>query len=142
VKPFSTTRLVSGILVSLLACGSAVAQYGGSATPSYGSGAKVAAGVGAAAAGTGILYLALRNKGSVTGCVQGGEDVLNIVDRKNHQTYSLVAGAADLKAGQLVELKGKKSKDSKGTQIFHVSKVVRNLGGCSTESLASLSHSR
>lgn len=136
MKSFSAIRLASGILLSLLLCGSAFAQYGGStgsAAPSYGSGKKVAAGVGAAAVGTGVLYLALHNRGSLTGCVQGSEDTLSLVDKKNHQTYSLVPGGAGLKSGQLVELKGKRSKDSKGTQTFQVSKVVKNLGACSTQ---------
>jgi hypothetical protein len=137
VKSFLAIRLASGIVFSLLLCGSAFAQYGGGSTgssaPSYGSGKAVAAGVGAAAAGTGILYLTLHNRGSLTGCVQGGEDALNLVDRKNHQTYSLVPGSADLRSGQLVELKGKRSKDSKGAQTFQVSKVVKNLGACSTQ---------
>ena len=134
MKSISAIRLASGILFSLLLCGSASAQYGGgSAAPSYGSGKAVAAGVGAAAAGTGILYLTLHNRGSLTGCVQGGEDALSLVDKKNHQTYSLVPGSADLKSGQLVELKGKKTKDSKGAQTFQVSKVVKNMGACSTQ---------
>ena len=136
MKLFSAVRVTSGIVFSVLLCGSAFAQYGGGSTgsaPSYGSGKAVAAGVGAAAAGTGILYLTLHNRGSLTGCVQGGEDALSLVDKKNHQTYSLVPGSTDLRSGQLVELKGKRSKDSKGAQTFQVSKVVKNLGACSTQ---------
>jgi hypothetical protein len=134
MKSLLVTRLVSGVLFTLLLCGPAFAQYGGGATaPSYGKGKAVAVGVGAAAVGTGVLYLTLRNRSSLTGCVQSSEDGLNIVDEKNHQTYSLVSGRSDLKSGQLVELKGKKSKDSKGAQTFHASKLVRNLGACSAQ---------
>jgi hypothetical protein len=134
MKSFSVTRLASGALFALLLCGPASAQYGGGATtPSYGKGKAVAVGVGAAALGTGVVYLALRNRGSLTGCVQSSEDGLNIVDRKNHQTYSLVSGGADLKSGQLVELKGKKAKGSKGAQTFQVSKLVKHLGACSMQ---------
>jgi hypothetical protein len=135
VKSFSTT-LASGILLALLVAAPAFAQYGGSgsSTPSYGSGKKVAAGVGAAAAGAGVLYLTLHHRGSLTGCVQNSDSdaPLTLVDDKNHQTYSLQPGNADLRPGQRVQLQGKRSKDRKGAQIFQVSKVAKNLGECGT----------
>ena len=141
MKSFSAIQLARGVVFTLVLSVPAFAQYGGgsgSTTPSYGSGKAVAAGVGAAAAGAGVLYLILHHRGSLTGCVHGSEDQLSLVDDKNHQTYSLSLGGADLKSGQQVELKGKKSKDVKGAQTFQVDKVVKTLGACGgAQSIAS-----
>jgi len=139
LKSFATTQITWGFLFTLLLSGPAFAQYGGgrgSASPTYGSGKVIAIGAGAAAAGAGVLYLTLHHRGSLTGCVQRGDDGLSLVDDTKHQTYSLLPGSTDLKSGERVELRGKRSKDEKGAQTFHVSKVVKNLGSCSTESAA------
>jgi hypothetical protein len=144
LKSFTIQRFTCGVFFTLLLSGSAFAQYGGgtgSSSPSYGSGKAVAAGIGAAGAGAGILYLALHHRGSLTGCVQGGNDAWTLVDEKNHQTYSLQPGGSDLQSGQRVELKGKKSKGAMGAQSFQVSKVVKNLGDCNMQSAASSSQS-
>jgi len=139
LKSFTTTQLKWGILLTLLLSPPAFAQYGGggmgsgSAAPTYGSGKAIAAGVGAAAAGAGVLYLTLHHRGVVTGCVQSGNDELSLVDSKKHQTYFLLPGSTDLKSGELVELRGKRSKDGNGDQTFQVSKVVKHLGVCSIQ---------
>ena len=139
MKLSTKTQLAVSILFTLLLSVPAFAQYSGGGTgsgsnaPTYGSGKAVGVGVGAAAAGAGVLYLALHHRGSLTGCVQGGDDGLSLVDAKNHQTYSLLTGGTDLKSGERVELRGKRSKDGKGAQTFQVRKVVKNLGGCSTQ---------
>jgi hypothetical protein len=138
LKSFAKTELAIGILFTLLLSGPAFAQYpgggtgSGSTAPTYGSGKAIGVGVGAAAAGAGVLYLTLHHRGSLTGCVQGNDDGLSLVDAKNHQTYSLLPGGTDLKSGERVELRGKRSKDGKGAQTFQVKKVVKNLGDCST----------
>jgi hypothetical protein len=139
LKSFARKQLVRGFLFTLLLSAPAFAQYGGggSAAPSYGSGKAIGVGVGAAAAGAGVLYLTLHHRGSLIGCVQNGDDGLNLVDEKKHQTYSLLPGGISLKSGERVELRGKKSKDEKGAQTFQANKVVKNLGACSTESSAS-----
>jgi len=138
LRSFRATRLVSGILVTLFLSGPSFAQYGGStgggSAPSYGSGKAIGLGVGAAAAGAGVLYLTLRHRGLVTGCVQTGNDGLSFVDDKKHQTYSLISGSTDLKPGERVELKGNKSKEKAGTETFRATKIVKNLGDCSTQS--------
>jgi hypothetical protein len=97
---------------------------------------KLLEGVGAAAAGAGILYLTLHHRGSLTGCVEASDNdaPLSLVDDKKHQTFSLLPGSTDLKPGERVELRGKRSKDGKGAQTFQVSKVVKNLGACNTQS--------
>ena len=107
-------RLALGVSFTLLFSGLAFAQYGGgsmgtgSSTPSYGSGKAIGIGVGAAAAGAGVVFLAMRHAGLVTGCVEAGDDGLQLVDAKN-RTYSLLPGTAAVKAGERVELQGKRS---------------------------------
>jgi len=95
----------------------------------YGSAGK-AAGIGAgAAAGGGVLFLALRHH-PVTGCVEVGEDGLRFVDEKKNTSYALIKGDVYLKAGERVELVGQKSKSDSGAQTFTAKKLVKNLGAC------------
>ncbi|MCU1341817.1 MAG: hypothetical protein JWN92_1240 [Candidatus Acidoferrum typicum] len=151
-------RFAVGISVALALAGPAFAQYGGggagmgggtgtgttgTATPSYGtSGKAIGIGVGAAAGGAAVLYLALHHAGSVTGCVQSGNDGLTIVDDKN-KTYRIMPGGADLVPGERVELRGKKSPAGATGQSFQPKKLVKNLGSCGSPSASTdnLSHS-
>ena len=137
-----------GISLALVFAGPAFAQYGGGGTgtgsmgtgttgygsPSYGSGKAIGIGVGAAAAGAGVLYLALHHGNSVTGCVQTGNDGLNLIDDKNKKLYLLLPGGADVRPGERVELRGKKSQAGATGQTFQPKKLVRNLGACSSAS--------
>jgi hypothetical protein len=147
LKVLNTRSLLSGIVVTLLLSGLCFAQYGGSTTGggsaagNYGSGKTLGLGVGVAAAGAGVLYLTLRHRGSLTGCVEAGYDGLSLVDEKKHQIYSLMAGSTDLKPGERVQVRGKRSKDGAGAQIFEANRVVKNLGACSTRSAVNVSRS-
>ena len=152
----TVARFVTGISLALLLSGSAFAQYGGGGgmgtgtsgagtpgygTPSYGSGKAIGIGVAAAAAGAGVLYLALHHGSSVTGCVRSGDDGLNLVDEKNKKSYVLLPGGADVRPGERVELKGKKSTGEGKGQTFQAKKLVKNLGACgmpSAETASSL----
>ena len=98
----------------------------------YGSGKAIGIGVGAAA-GVGVLFVALHHHGAVTGCVQQTDDGLRLVDEKKNKSYALESGSVDLKAGDRVELKGKKSSGNGGAQMFEPTKVVKSLGSCSAE---------
>ena len=149
---FSTSAIPFALRISviLLFTIPAFAQYGGggtgmgtgtgtgsgsgsgSGTPSYGSGKAIGIGVAAAAAGGVGLYLALHHGSSVTGCVQSGNDGLRLADQKNQKTYSLLPGGADLKPGEKVELRGKKSGKAGEAQTFQATKLVKNLGDCGT----------
>jgi len=149
-------RFAVGISLALALAGPAFAQYGGggagmgggtgttgTATPSYGtSGKAIGIGVGAAAGGAAVLYLVLHHAGTVTGCVQSGDDGLTIVDDKK-KTYRLMSGGADLVPGERVELRGKKSSADGAGQSFQPKKLVKNLGSCGAPSAStdSLSHS-
>jgi hypothetical protein len=152
-------RFAVGISLALALAGPAFAQYGGGGagmgggtgttgtgttygSPSYGSGKAIGIGVGAAAGGAAVLYLALHHAGTVTGCVQSGDDGLTIVDDKK-KTYRLMSGGADLVPGERVELRGKKSSADGAGQSFQPKKLVKNLGSCGAPSAStdSLSHS-
>ena len=147
-------RFAVGISLALLPAGPAFAQvYGGgggvgmgtgstgTATPSYGSSGKaIGIGVGAAAGGAAVLYMALHHAGSVTGCVQSGDDGLIILDDKK-KTYLLMPGGADLVPGERVELRDKKSPAGATAQSFQAKKLVKNLGSCGTPSASVGDHS-
>jgi hypothetical protein len=142
-------QLAAGISLALALTSPAFAQYGGGmgsgpgstgtgstgagstgyGSPSYGSGKAIGIGVGAAAGGAAVLYLALHHAGTVTGCVQSGDDGLMIVDDKN-KSYRLMPGGADLVPGERVELHGKKSQPGSTGASFQPKKLVKNLGSC------------
>jgi hypothetical protein len=140
-------RMALGICLTAFLASSALAQYGGggtgmgtgSGTPGYvppksgyGSGKAIGIGVGAAA-GVGVLFLALHHRGAVTGCVRQTDDGLRLVDEKKNKSYTLEAGSVDVKPGDHVQLKGKKSSGNGGAEMFEPTKVVKNLGTCSAE---------
>lgn len=146
-------RFTVGLSITALLCGAGSAQSypGGMPTTSapngtytapaggYSSSTGIGIGVGAAA-GAGVLYLVLRHRGLVSGCVQQANDGLSFVEDKSKQTYSLMPGDTDVKSGERVELKGRKVKDDSGTQIFEAKKLVKNLGDCNSLSAATSSH--
>lgn len=139
-------RMTLGICLTVFLASSAMAQYGGGGTGmgtgtpgtpgyvapkgGYGSGKAIGIGVGAAAAGAGVLFFTLHHRGAVTGCVQKTDDGLRLVDEKKNKSYALETGSVDLKAGDRVELKGKKSGGDGESQMFAPTKVVKNLGSC------------
>ena len=141
-KILTTVGLLIGISFRVLAPGPAYGQYGsggpttgtstGVYTPpqgGYSSATGIGVGVGAAA-GAGVLYLALRHRGSLTGCVAQSDDGLTLVDTKNNHTYSLMLDGPVVKSGQRVVLKGKKIKDASGAQVFQAKKMEKDLGTC------------
>ena len=119
----------------LLLAGTASAQYSGgtmgTGTPSYGSSGKaIGIGVGAAAGGAALLYVAMHHHGSVGGCVTESGDRLRLTDDKTGKTYALLANSVDVKAGDRVQLSGKKSSDTEGAPTFEVKKVLKDQGAC------------
>lgn len=137
-------RTALGISLTIFLASSALAQYGtGTGTPStpgyvapksgYSSGKAIGIGVGAAAAGAGVLFLALHHRGAVTGCVRQTDDGLRLVDEKKNKSYALEPGSVNVKPGDRVELKGKKSTGNGGAEMFEPTKVVKNLGSCGAE---------
>jgi microcystin-dependent protein len=142
-------RMVWGICLTAFLASSALAQYGGGGgmgmgtpgTPGYvapkngyGSGKAVGIGVGTAA-GVGVAFLALHHHGAVTGCVRQTDDGLRLVDEKKNKSYALEAGSVDVKPGDLVELKGKRSSGNGGAQMFEPTKMIKNFGTCGPEAV-------
>ena len=139
-----SVRIGLGICLTTFLASSALAQYGGGGTGTgtpgtpgyvapkngYGSGKAIGIGVGAAA-GVGVLFLALHHHGAVTGCVQQTDDGLRLVDEKKNKSYALEPGSVDVKAGDRVQLMGKKSSGNAGAEMFEPTKVIKNLGSCS-----------
>lgn len=140
------TRQAIRLAVVLLLAATAYAQYGGGGmpgatgtagtgtyapgTPGYGHGAAIGAGVGAAAVGVGAVYFLTHRASKVTGCVESSDDGLHLTDDKSKKTVTLVPGAADVKTGERLELKGKIKKGAGGDQSFLVKKVDKDLGQC------------
>jgi hypothetical protein len=139
------THILRGMLTTVLLLGLAnlaFAQYpgggggGGSSgtgsyTPrTYSAKGKIIGGVVAgAAAGGGLLYWKLHNRSKLQGCVSGAGDKL--VSDKDNQTYNLTnKEGGTLKPGERVELRGKKTKNDSGEQVFKVSKYSKDLGSC------------
>jgi len=143
--------------VILLLSTAAFAQYGGgtvgtmgtpgtpgtpgapgtSSTPSYGHGKAIGIGVGAAVAGVGAVYLITHRASKVTGCVETADDGLHLTDARSKRTLALVPGAANVKAGERLELKGKIRKSDAGDQTFLVKTVAKDLGECHAQASAS-----
>ena len=132
-----TTRLVVAVSLVFGISATALAQYGGGGGSSsggtyssggYKSSTGIAIGAGAAA-GVAIAYLAL-HKTSVVGCVESSTDGVKLMNEKDRKTYSLAPGSEDLKPGQRVELKGKKTKESSGKLSFQVQKLAKDYGAC------------
>jgi hypothetical protein len=142
-------KMALGVFLATFLSSSAFAQYGGGGTGmgtgtgpgtpgyvapknGYGSGKAIGIGVGAAA-GVGVLFLALHHRGAVSGCVRQTDDGLRLVDEKKNKSYVLEPGSVDVKAGDRVQLKGKKSSGTAGAEMFEPTKVVKNFGSCAAE---------
>jgi hypothetical protein len=140
--------------VVLLVTATAYAQYGGGGTmggttggstssgtyapgtPGYGNGKAIGIGIGAAAVGAGAIYFMTHRASKVTGCVETADDGLHLTDDKSKRTLTIVPGAANVKSGERVELKGKIKKNSAGDQSFLVKTVARDFGQCRTQANA------
>ena len=122
-------RSVLALTLASLISGTAMAQYpgGGTGSGSYGSKAAIIGGVAAGSAvGVGLIYWKLHNRARVQGCVSDGGDKL-VSD--NH-TYTLTNTNDQVRAGDRVELLGKKTVDKSGEPTFEVYKMTRSLGQC------------
>ena len=154
-KPRSLTRQAIRLAGIFLLAATAHAQYGGTGgmggtttgtagssgtyapgTPGYGHGAAIGIGVGAAAAGVGAVYFMTHRASKVTGCVEAADDGLRLTDDKTKRTLSVVPGAANVRSGERVELKGKIKKNAAGDQSFLVKTVAKDFGQCRTQANA------
>ena len=115
---------------------------GGYTPPSggYSSGTGIAIGAGAAA-GVALAYLAL-HKSSVVGCIEPSADGMKLMNEKDKKTYSLEGHRGDLKPGERVQLRGKRTKSNAGDLAFHVQKLSKDYGPCNAEAASNLAPRR
>ena len=114
-----------------LSAASSFGQYPAGTPGGYHSSRGIAIGAGAAAA-AGIGYLVLRNHkhATVSGCLQSADNVDTLLDSKQN-TYTLInSKSMPLKAGEHVELRGKKIQRNPGTLAFEVHGLVKDYGQC------------
>ena len=145
MKARNRVQLVFGIILGAVISVSAFAQYstgtmGGSGSSTsgaytapksgYSSSTGIAVGAAAAVGGALLAYFLLRNRGSMEGCVQKSGHGVELMNEKNKKAYALEAGGLTLKPGELVKLRGKKTKTNSGESAFTANKLVKDYGSC------------
>ena len=106
-------------------------QTGGRIGPSKGEVIGIIAGIAAVIVVVGVVvYRGTHKQASITGCVNSGQNGLNLTNVKDKKTYTLVGNSADLKPGQQVTINGKKQKDSTGKLSFQVQQLAKDYGVC------------
>jgi hypothetical protein len=143
------TRWVLGLALGLAVTAAGFAQYpgnpgmGGTSTgggtkggvytaPKGGYSSTTGIAIGAAAA-AGVAvggYLFMRSRRSMVGCVQKSAEGTQLMSEKDKKAYALDAGTLDLKPGDRVKLKGKKTKSDSGAPQFAATKLVKDYGSC------------
>jgi hypothetical protein len=89
--------------------------------------------VAGAAIGIGIYYSVSHSHHSIKGCAVSGPNGLELQNEGDHQTFLLLGITTDVKPGDVVSLKGKKTKAAKGSTsdpTFVVEKLAKNYGAC------------
>jgi hypothetical protein len=142
------SRLVLGMALGLAVAPAGFAQYGPGGSPGmggtssgttsgvytppkggYSSTTGIAIGA-AAAAGATAGYFFMRSRKAMVGCVEKSAEGVHLMNQKNNKAYALDAGTLDLKPGERVKLKGKKTKGDSGAPHFAATKLVRDYGPC------------
>jgi hypothetical protein len=54
------------------------------------------------------------------------------LDESKNKSYALIPGDVYVKPGQRVQLKGQKSKNDAGDQVFKAKKLLKDLGTCNS----------
>ena len=80
-----------------------------------------------------LRVCAIRGRRSGNGYGHTWDAGLRLVDEKKNKSYSLEPGCVEVKAGDRVQLKGKKSSGTAGAEMFEPTKVVKNFGSCGAE---------
>jgi len=87
--------------------------------------------------GAGILaaYLGYRldhprHEASIIGCTAQADGTMILVEDNTQMLYSLTPVSKKVRSGERVALRGKKKSDTSGRNVFHVRKVVEDVGPC------------
>jgi hypothetical protein len=130
----STLTLLSLLITGCCQPGVPCQNGGGSFGPSEGE--VIGVGVAVVAAG-GLTVAAVvvsdKHRHNLKGCASQGPNGLQLENNSDKMTYSLAGVTADVKAGHIVRVHGKKEKkhkDNPGNQEFLVEKVTKDYGPC------------
>ena len=78
-----------------------------------------------------LIYYAVRQPPSITGCAVAGPNGLTMQGEGDHQTYFLIGDTAAIHPGDRIKVKGKKKKkDSAGNRSFLVDNLKKDYGAC------------
>jgi hypothetical protein len=87
--------------------------------------------------GAGVLAVYLgyrldhpRHQASIIGCTAQADGTMTLVEDNTQMLYSLNPIPKKVKAGERVVLRGKNKSDISGRNVFHVRKVVEDVGPC------------
>jgi hypothetical protein len=88
--------------------------------------------IGAIGAGIGIgIYYGFHHGHSLKGCAVSGASGLELRNKGDDQTYSLVGAVSTIKPGERVRVSGKKAKKSAGpAPQFVVEQLAKDYGAC------------
>jgi hypothetical protein len=121
------------VALSVALSASAEAQAGFPKTT--GSGTMVAVVVGVVAAVVIVAVVVIHKsskKRTITGCVNSGENGMNMTDDKDKRFYALSGNTAGIKSGDRMTLQGKeiKPKDAGKTLVWETRKITKDFGVC------------
>jgi hypothetical protein len=79
------------------------------------------AAVGVIGAGIGVgIYYAVAHKPAITGCAASSADGLTLQNESDQRAFTLIGETSSIKAGDRVQIRGKKSKTTAGASLFKV----------------------
>lgn len=90
--------------------------------------------VGAAVVIGVVVYLAVPKHKTVEGCVQPGDEGLQLTSQQGKQSYALQTDNISLQPGHRFKLKGKRGRKKAGTRDFRVTKLLKDEGPCGEHS--------
>ncbi len=129
-------RVLAMVISCALAVSAAQPAAAESGTPIGGvtQGDVVWIGVAVAAIGAGIgigIYFAVHHDSSLTGCAVSAANGLELQNKGDQQTYSLVGTVSLIKPGDRVRISGKRVKKASGPQPqFLVEHLSKDYGPC------------
>lgn len=127
-KKIFATALVCGLALG----GVAPEKARANSIPTQSDVVWIGVAIGAIGAGIGIgIYFAFHHGHSLNGCAISGANGLEIKNRGDDQTYSLVGAVSAIKPGDRVRVSGKKAKKSAGSAPqFVVEQLSKDYGAC------------
>lgn len=121
------------VVLSVALSTNAAAQTG--FKPFLSTGAIVGVIVGFAAAVAIVTVVVVHEaskKRTITGCVNSGQNGLNVTDEKDGQSYALSGNTTDIKPGDRMTLHGKKikPKDASKALVWETKSTSKDFGVC------------